>query len=116
MNGAGAADKASPKMQALLNYIMNQGATDDFTRRIESIVQNAIKHDDWRVEYMTLLERDRQNWKQGKADGIIEGKEETIIECVGEGMLTIEYAMKKLGMTREEVCQALSDHNYPISS
>ena len=41
----------------------------DFTRRLDERVGTARRHEKWRLEYMTLLERDERMWEEGHREG-----------------------------------------------
>ena len=83
-------------------------------RKLEEAVRKAKKNREWRHEYMTLLMRDRQNYKKGKIDGKIEGKREGKME--GQKMM-LELIQKLMADGRlddiakikdnEEDCQKL---------
>ena len=51
---------------------------------------------------MTLLQRDREKFAEGKAEGIAEGKNEELVSLVKDGLLELAVAAKRAGMTVEE--------------
>ncbi|MBP5598230.1 MAG: resolvase [Pseudobutyrivibrio sp.] len=60
---------------------------------------------------MTLLQRDRENYEEGKvegkaegrAEGKAEGKAEALIALVADGLLDIDIAAKRLNKSPEEL-------------
>ena len=51
---------------------------------------------------MTLLQRDREKYEEGKIEGRIEGKIEELIALVDDGLLTVEVAAKRANVTIEK--------------
>lgn len=56
----------------ILKFIESNAAEDDFTKKLAAEVQKTKKNKEWKVEYMTLLIREREKYREGKAGGIIE--------------------------------------------
>ena len=56
---------------------------------------------------MTLLQRDREKYEEGK----IEGKIEELIALVDEGLLTVEVAAKRANVTIEKFSELRKMHN-----
>ena len=93
------------EMMEFLSYVKNStdeaasSAKSDLVKAINQKV-NHVKHDKkMEVEYMTLLERDRLNFVEGKEEGREEGRKEGRIEE------KIQMATKLLlrGMSIDEV-------------
>ncbi len=57
------------ELKTLFKYINNREVGDDFTRRLDNLVAKARRNKEWRLEYMTLHERDMENKEIGKAEG-----------------------------------------------
>ena len=72
----GTANDVSEKMQSFLKYIAEGTPGDDFTNRLQSAVQRARDHIEWRTEYMTFLEQLQKEREEGRAEGREEGREE----------------------------------------
>ena len=56
---------------------------------------------------MTLLQRDREKYEEGK----IEGKIEELIALVDDGLLTVEVAAKRANVTIEKFSELRKMHN-----
>lgn len=74
-------------------------------------VKRARDKEEWRNEYMTLLQRDREKYEEGKvegraegrAEGKAEGMAEALIALVTDGLLDIDIAAKRLNKSPEEL-------------
>lgn len=93
INAAGTADDVSDEMKEFLNYLQGKGASNDFTRRIDNEVDKARAHEEWRVEYMSLLLRDQEMRAAGREEGR-EEKRRAIVEN-----------MLKENMSKEVICR-----------
>ena len=64
---------------------------------------------------MTLLQRDREKYEEGKIEGKIEGriegKIEELIALVDDGLLTVEVAAKRANVTIEKFSELRKMHN-----
>ena len=114
LNADGKKGDIIEELKAFLDYVAGRPSEDAFVKKLESAVEKAKKNRKWRREYMTLLMRDRQNYKKGKIDGKIEGKREGKME--GQKMM-LELIQKLMADGRlddiakikdnEEDCQKL---------
>ena len=84
---------------------------------IEKEVSKARTHEEWRLEYMTLLQRDRQNREEGGAEGIVAGQLQQLNSLLEKGIITLEeaYGEVKDQMTLEEFEIALKQVHTAIS-
>ena len=62
-------------------------------------VKRARDKEEWRNEYLTLIQRDREKYEEGK----VEGKAEALIALVTDGLLDIDIAAKRLNKSPEEL-------------
>ena len=69
-------------------------------------VQKARDHEEWRLEYMTLLMRDQEMIRRGRL--------QEIFLSVQEGDYSIERAAQKAGMDIQSVEKAMVDAGYKI--
>lgn len=62
---------------------MASGETEsDFSRKIDKFVVKARANKEWEVEYMTLLQRDRENIEKGRQ----EEKKASALNAINEGL------------------------------
>ena len=69
INASGTADDVTGEMREFLDYLQGKGTQNDFTRRIANEVSKARMHEEWRVEYMSLLLRDQEMRAAGREEG-----------------------------------------------
>ena len=101
INAAGTADDVSSEMKEFLDYLQGKGTQNDFTRRIANEVDKARIHEEWRVEYMSLLLRDQEM----RAAGREEGREEERIRAIRKKLeknKTIKQIADELEISEEE--------------
>ena len=83
LNAAGTREGLSPKVAAFLDYIQGKSADSDFTEKVEKAVEEAREHREWRLDYMSLMEKLRDEREEGRIsvlydlvkDGLISAKE-----------------------------------------
>lgn len=68
INAAGTANDVSEDMKNFLEYLKGNGVQSDFTRRIAEEVSKARTHEEWKVEYMSLILRDHEMRAEGRAE------------------------------------------------
>lgn len=105
INAKGVLTGLSEDMKAFLCYLNGETVDNALVEQIESEVSRARLHEEWRTEYMTLLQRDQNNFDEGRKAGIKEGiKEEqlrTVKKFVAEGK-TPEYIANFFEISKEE--------------
>ena len=72
----GTRDDVSDEIQAFLQYVAGEKPTTEITKKLDQLVLDAREHKEWRLEYMTLLERDERMREEGRTEGRAEGREE----------------------------------------
>ena len=79
---------------------------------LEKAVQKAKKHEEWKVEYMTLLMRDNEMREEGRKEGRKEGRNDLLFSLVKDGTLSPEIAAIKADMSAEEFVKAMKEAGY----
>ncbi|MBR0377799.1 MAG: Rpn family recombination-promoting nuclease/putative transposase [Lachnospiraceae bacterium] len=110
LSAEGDKDDVSEEMKAFLQYLSTKEVHSDFTKRLNEQVITARKHDKWRLEYMTLLERDERMWEQGHQVGIEEGVKEGFKE--GETLFALLINKLIEDDRREDIDHAAMDEEY----
>jgi hypothetical protein len=64
----GTRDDVSDEIQAFLQYVAGEKPTTEITKKLDQLVLDAREHKEWRLEYMTLLERDERMREEGRAE------------------------------------------------
>ena len=75
-NTAGTKGNISEDAKNILRFIENNTAEDSFTEKLAQEVQKIKENKEWQVEYMTLLMREREKYKEGVEQGRQEGRQE----------------------------------------
>ena len=105
----GTADDVSDELAAFLRYLAKQETGSDFTKRLDAAVQEARREERWRLEYMTLLERDELMKEAGRKEGIVHGRLGMLFELVDSHVLSVSEAAVKAGMSEEAFLKAMEE-------
>lgn len=97
-NTTGTRGRMDRKARNILKFIENSIPEDEFTEKLAQEVQKARENREWKVEYMTLLMREREKYKEGIAQGIVQGRAGGIID-----------AMLSAGYANEDILAALKE-------
>lgn len=102
INASGHSQDLSDEMRDFLNYLVGKSAESDFVKKIESEVQKAQTQERWRLEYMTLYERDMENREEGQ---IMQ-----LYSLIQKGRISYEQAYEEVSenMTEEEFKERLA--------
>ena len=106
----GTQNDVSKPLQAFLDYIDGQKATDELLRDIDDAVHEVKHCEAWKEEYSMLSMDHYKYWKEGMAEGIAqgeakgkaEGKAEVVIQMLQE-KLSLEMIARLTKLTVEEV-------------
>ena len=74
----------------------------EFVNRLDEAVQKARNHEEWRMEYMTLLMRDNKMREEGRRQGRTESIIDSIRNIRDSLGLSIEEAMDALKIPENE--------------
>ena len=77
----GTQDDVSDELTAFLQYIAGEAPTSEITKKLDHLVLKAREHKEWRLEYVTLLERDEKMKEQGREEGRAEERKNTLLEA-----------------------------------
>ena len=104
-------DDVDDEMLEFLNHVVKStdevadNAKSDLVKTINQKVNNVKYDKTMEVEYMTLLERDRLNFEEGREEGVVKGREEALEQSAKALMdiLDDETISKKLNLPIERV-------------
>ena len=109
----GMQNDVSKPLQAFLDYIDGQEATDELLRDIDDAVHEVKHCEAWKEEYSMLSMDHYKYWKEGVAEGIAEGlaqgKSEVVIEMLRK-QLSLEMIAVVTNYTVEEVKSIAKEH------
>ena len=103
-------------MYGKLDYITGKLTDDPFVERIDTAVRDAREHAEWRSEYMNILLRDQEKYKEGLKvgresglkEGLREGRESGLKEGLREGRDNVLFQMLTNGMSPEDISRYTS--------
>lgn len=70
-NTAGSNGKINKEAKTILKFIAGNKTEDDFTERLALEVRRIKENKEWKVEYMTLLMREREKYREGEIKGTV---------------------------------------------
>jgi predicted transposase YdaD len=115
-------------------YVATGKIEGELSNALDHEVSKAKNKEEWRTEYMTLLMRDREKYNEGKAEGIAVGKAEGIavgkaegiavgkaeglsegkimmlLSLVDDGIIDMQEAVKRSGLSENEVIKFREEH------
>ena len=69
MCAGGTADDVSDDMKDFLDWLIGKQGKSELVKALDNAVQKARDHEEWRLEYMTLLMRDQEMIRRGREEG-----------------------------------------------
>lgn len=105
VNTEGDRRKVSRELANIMDYIATGQAEDDYTKRLDEVVES-LRNDDGKERlYMTyqqtIMEHEALALQKGIEQGIEKGRFNTLVELVREGMLDMRNAAQKSGIPLE---------------
>ena len=121
INAKGTVGDITPELKKFLKMVAKHEATDDFTRKLQEIIDFFHMDDNTRDSYMTLemkiLEETKyarkialeEGLERGLEQGLEQGKLLEIISCVKDGIFSEEVGAKRAGLSLEEFKKHLTN-------
>ena len=94
VNADGNREGLTNAQEAFLDFVSGKKPTDSLTEKLSKEVQKACDREEWRSEYMTLLQRDREKFEEGRL--------EELVSLVRDGLLDIHVAAERIDISVEE--------------
>ena len=102
----GDADDVSAELSSFLDFISGRNASGALVDRLREEVEKARKHDEWKVEYMTLEMKYFEKLEEGRLKGLEEGRQEgrreTLTALVKSNLLSKTDAAAAAGVSEQE--------------
>ena len=76
----GSQEDCSEKMKDFLDYIAERKINGELSKRLQDEVERSKKHEEWRADYMTLLEKYEEKIEEGRELGRQEERKNTEAE------------------------------------
>lgn len=110
-NTKGISGNISENTKNILRFIENNTTEDDFTEKLTQEVQRVKENREWQVEYMTLLMREREKYKEGIAEGEIIGEIRGAIKACknfnSSFQETVQYIIDNFSLSFQEAEEAV---------
>lgn len=106
-NTKGTKGSISEDAKKILEFIENNAPEDDFTKRLAEEVQKIKENKEWKVEYMTLLMREREKYKEGYAEGEARGIIDFALDLGYSNEEILTTLQKKLKITKQQADEYL---------
>ena len=90
-----------PEMKRLLDYLETGNPSDNFTKNLQSKVENLRRDHEWRENYMTLEMKMDLKYEEGKAEGLAEGKNQAKLELI--------HKKQAKGKSIEEIAEEIEE-------
>lgn len=110
LNADSQMEDVSKELTAFLNYAAGCVSEDPFVKKLDEAVKEAKRNREWRREYMTLLMRDQENIEKGRKEGRKEGQVKELYHLVLDGLLPLETAVKRSGLSQEKFLEIAKRH------
>lgn len=101
LNASGNKRGIDEELRCFLEFLSGKEPQGNLAIQIAEKVKQATAHEEWRTEYMTLLQRDREKFAEGKEEGKREGRKEGRKE---ERIVAVRNMME-LGIPKEKILQ-----------
>ena len=101
LNASGTYGNVSTELKKFLEFLVKKRGNSIFTTKLETAVEKARSQVEWRLEYMTLLQRDRENYEQGIEQGI-HALVETLKELNQPTETIVQKVIERFGLSEAE--------------
>ena len=102
----GTADDVSDDMKDFLDWLIGKQGKSELVKALDNAVQKARNHEEWRLEYMTLLMRDQEMIRRGRL--------QEIFLSAQEGDYSIERGAQKSNMSEKEFEELMVKEGYKL--
>ena len=96
----------SDDMKDFLDWLIGKQGKSELVKALDNAVQKARNHEEWRLEYMTLLMRDQEMIRRGRL--------QEIFLSVQEGDYSIERGAQKSNMSEKEFEELMVKEGYKL--
>lgn len=93
----------SEGLKSFLAYLRGEVIKNSFAELLDDVVQHARRHDEWRLEYMTLLMRDQENIEKGIEQGETKKERYVVMSLLKKGLLSDDDIIEVAGITAEKL-------------
>ena len=99
----------SKEMQEFLDWLATgTQKTNAFIGKLKQAVEEIRKSEKWRLQYMTLEMKLKEQYKEGQEAGVEEGKLIAIAGLIKDGIISIKQGASQLGVSEKEMTSILA--------
>ncbi len=107
VNANGITDNVSADMFGLLKYLKGEVVqSSQFARDLDTAVNDARKHEEWRQEFMTLQMRDQEK--------IEEGRMKMLFELIEKNKISVKDAAEEVDMDENAFLEEMSRTGFTV--
>ena len=113
-NATAYATEQDVEISAFLKYIDSKEATDDFTDKINYIVEQAKINEKFKSDYLAMNIRETDIYEEGRNDGVTQGAEQKAIETARNFLsmnLSLEKVAQGTGLSLETIQKLANEQN-----
>ena len=92
----------------ILNYLYNNKASTDFTKKISTLVEDLKQSEKFKGEYMMINIRDYEIADRAKKEGIQQGAEQKAIETA-KNLLTLNLSLEQIAQATSLPLEKIQD-------
>ncbi len=110
LNSKGTLNDVDEDIKAFLDYVSGKISNNGLVKRVDSEVSRIKRNEEWKVEYMTLLMREREIAWEAKEEGRMEGRK----EGREQGICNLIESYQEIGATPQQTANKISE-KYSLS-
>ena len=114
LNSKGTLNDVDEDIKAFLDYVSGKISNNELVKRVDSEVSRIKRNEEWKVEYMTLLMREREIAWEAKEEGRKEGRMEGRKEGREQGICNLIESYQEIGATPQQTANKISE-KYSLS-
>ena len=103
INAASTQKNMPPELRGFLDYLLSGLPCSDLTGRIEQRVDSARSNKNWEVSYMTLAEKYKEMFVEGREEGLAEGEAKGKAEGLAEAKTMLIGNLHRRGTPVAEI-------------
>lgn len=105
LNPHGDLSNQTEEMKGFLKLIAGKTGDGEFAKALETEVKRAVENKEWEVEYMTLMQRDREKFQDGLEQGLEQGLQQGLQQGQEQATLAAIQKMIKKNYPKEEILE-----------
>ena len=112
INTTGTGDDLDEEFMELMNFFNGELATAGIAKELQEEVDKVKSKEEWRVEYMTMMELERQRYREGMERGMEHAREkyrEGLEQGINQGIKVFVEMSREYGLDDTAIIQRMQD-------